>query len=146
MLLLWLFIGMLPPNSDVSMLMSNNLLINLSLFITLAEFALFFCRDWFAWGWDCERSPGPEPVVNVDTMCSTSLKRNCFLGWYKMHDLLILRRSYFLDLEALRIGFFICIDFWLGAWFVMLLKCWVAILDDGLQLLFGYFLATELLN
>lgn len=61
-----------------------------------------------------------------------------------MHDLLILRRSYFLSLEGLTDDFFICIDFWLGTWLVMLLKWWLTIFEDGLQLLFGYFLPNEL--
>lgn len=123
------FMGMLPPSSEVSTLMSSNLLMNLSLLMTLAEFTLFFAGCLLT---------GVGPLVVVDMICSTSLSRS-FFCWYRMHDLFEFRRYYFFCFDKLVAGFLVWLLLceYMGGLF-KLLKCWVFVLDSAFVWLLSY--------
>ncbi len=137
---------MLPPSSEVSTLISNSLLMNLSLFMTFAELALFFVTVlallplMLIFDWSC-LFRGVGPFVVVEIMCSMSLRRICFFGWDKMHDLFECLLYYFFGLWACIKLFVVFFGFdrldVVGLF--ILLKCWVLVLLRDFGFAFSFF-------
>ncbi len=138
---------MLPPSSEVSTLISNSLLMNLSLFITFAELALFFVTMlallplMLVLKWSC-LFRGIGPFVVVEIMCSISLRRICFFGCDKIHDLFECLLYYFFGLCACIKLFIVFFGFdrldVVGLF--ILLKCWVFVLLTDFGFTFSFFI------
>lgn len=91
----------------------------------------------------CCLTIGAGPLVVVDTICSISLNKMCFLGWDSMQDLLEFLRYYFFGLCPTWMILFI--DF-LGfdkldvVGLFMLLKCWVFVFEKFFEFDFSFFI------